>query len=76
MAKNSIVSYFNKNGLNIRFNSNSKKGGKMNRTLLAGICVFLIVASVGCSTIKGVGEDLGTVGGWVTRGSDNVRDGN
>ncbi len=48
----------------------------MSRVLLAGICVFLMVASIGCGTIKGVGEDLGTIGGWVTKGSDNVREGN
>jgi len=53
-----------------------KKGGKMSRALLAGICVFLMIASIGCSTIRGVGEDLGTIGGWVTKGSDNVREGN
>jgi len=47
----------------------------MSRVLLAGICVFLMVASIGCSTIRGVGEDLGTRGGWVTKGSDNIREG-
>lgn len=47
----------------------------MNKALLAGICLVLMVASIGCSTIKGVGEDLSTVGGWVTRGSDNVKEG-
>lgn len=47
----------------------------MSRTLLAGICVFLMVASIGCSTIKGVGEDIGSVGGWLSKGSDNVREG-
>lgn len=53
----------------------ANKGGEMKRALLAGICVFLMIASVGCSTIRGMGEDLGTVGGWVTKGSDNVREG-
>lgn len=48
----------------------------MNRALLAGICVLLMVGSIGCGTIRGVGEDLGAVGGWVTKGSDNVREGN
>ena len=47
----------------------------MNKMLLAGICLMLMVASVGCGTIKGVGEDLSTIGGWVTKGSDNVREG-
>jgi len=47
----------------------------MSRALLAGVCIFLMVASIGCSTIKGIGEDLGTIGGWVTSGSDSVREG-
>ncbi len=37
--------------------------------------MFLMVASIGCSTIRGVGEDLGTIGGWVTKGSDSIREG-
>ena len=47
----------------------------MNKMLLAGICLTLMFVSIGCSTIKGVGQDLSTVGGWVTKGSDNVREG-
>ena len=43
--------------------------------VLAGICLVLAVASIGCNTIRGIGEDLGTVGGWVVKGSDNVKDG-
>jgi len=43
--------------------------------VLAGICLVLVVACIGCNTIRGVGEDLGTVGGWVVKGSDNVKDG-
>jgi len=48
----------------------------MKRTLLAGICLVLMIGSIGCGTIKGVGEDLGAIGGWVTKGSDSVREGN
>jgi len=47
----------------------------MNKALLAVICLVLMIVSVGCSTVKGIGEDLSTVGGWVTRGSDNVKEG-
>jgi len=47
----------------------------MKKLLLAGICLSLMVASVACSTIKGVGEDVAAVGGWLTKGSDNVREG-
>jgi len=48
----------------------------MSRAFLAGICFVLMVVSISCGTIRGVGEDLGAVGGWVTKGSDNVREGN
>lgn len=43
--------------------------------LLAGICLVLMVVSIGCGTIKGLGEDVSTIGGWVTKGSDNVKEG-
>ena len=46
----------------------------MKNAVLAGFCLLLMVICVGCSTVKGVGEDLSTVGGWVTKGSDNVRE--
>ncbi|MCK5013995.1 MAG: entericidin EcnA/B family protein [Candidatus Omnitrophica bacterium] len=46
----------------------------MKKTILAGICLVLAVACIGCNTIKGFGEDLGTVGGWVVKGSDNVQE--
>lgn len=29
---------------------------------------------VGCSTIKGIGEDVSAVGGWIKKGSDNVKE--
>ena len=48
----------------------------MKKAILAGICLSLMVVSVACSTIRGVGEDIGAVGGWLTKGSDNVREGN
>jgi predicted small secreted protein len=47
----------------------------MKRVFLAGVCLVLMAMSVGCSTIRGVGEDLGTVGGWVKTGSDRVKEG-
>lgn len=47
----------------------------MKRTYLMAICLLLMVTSIGCSTIRGVGEDLTAVGGWVTKGSDNVKEG-
>jgi len=39
------------------------------------IGVAIVTTSINCSTIRGVGEDLGTVGGWVTNGSDRVKEG-
>jgi len=48
----------------------------MKKLVLAGICITLMLASVACSTIKGVGEDISSMGGWLTKGSDNVREGN
>ncbi len=47
----------------------------MKKIGLAVICLMLAIVVTGCSTIRGVGEDLGTIGGWVTKGSDNVREG-
>ena len=46
----------------------------MKRMLLAGICLVLAVASIGCNTIRGLGEDVSTIGGWVVKGADNVQE--
>jgi predicted small secreted protein len=46
----------------------------MNKALLAAICLVLIATSIGCNTIRGLGEDVKTVGGWVTKGVDNVQE--
>lgn len=50
------------------------KGVKMKKILLTGICLFLTVACIGCNTIRGLGEDVSTVGGWVVKGVDNVQE--
>lgn len=47
----------------------------MKKAVLGGICLILTVACIGCNTIKGLGEDVTTVGGWVVKGSDNVQQG-
>ena len=47
----------------------------MSRAYLAIICLVLMVTGISCGTIKGMGEDLSAVGGWVTKGSDNVKEG-
>jgi len=49
------------------------KGGIMNKVLLMVVCLSLAVVSVGCSTVKGVGEDISTIGGWLKKGSDDLR---
>ncbi len=46
----------------------------MRKVLLGGICLMLAVACIGCNTIRGMGEDVGTVGGWVVKGADNVQE--
>jgi predicted small secreted protein len=56
-------------------NSNRGKGQKMKRMMLAGICLVLMVACIGCNTIRGLGEDLTAVGGWVVKGADKVEEG-
>jgi predicted small secreted protein len=45
----------------------------MKRMVLGSICLVLAVVCIGCSTIKGMGEDVSTVGGWMVKGSDNVQ---
>ena len=47
----------------------------MKKISLLAVCLLLVVTSIGCSTIKGVGEDLSAIGGWITKGSDNVKEG-
>ena len=48
----------------------------MNKVLLAAICLVLMAISIGCNTIRGLGEDVTTVGGWVVKGVDNVQEKN
>ena len=47
----------------------------MRAALFLGICLALTITSLGCGTIKGIGKDITTVGGWVTSGSDRVKEG-
>lgn len=42
------------------------------------ICLFVLggllaLSIAGCGTIKGMGEDVSTVGRWLTKGSDTVK---
>jgi len=45
----------------------------MKRHFWLALSGLLILAIAGCGTIKGIGEDIGTVGRWLSRGSDNVK---
>jgi len=54
------------------FNMFTPKGGCMRRSILFGIAAFLIISCVGCNTIRGLGEDIGAVGGWMVKGSDKA----
>ena len=45
----------------------------MKKTYLFVFSELLLLAVVGCGTIKGMGEDISTVGHWLTRGSDTVK---
>ena len=47
----------------------------MGHVRLMVICLAFLVVGIGCSTIKGMGEDISAVGGWVTKSSDNVKEG-
>lgn len=46
----------------------------MRKIVLAGICLVLAVVCIGCNTIRGLGKDVSTVGGWVVKGADNVEE--
>jgi len=46
----------------------------MKKTLLLGVCLLLVAAITGCGTVKGLGEDVSTVGGWLTKGSDRAQE--
>jgi len=48
------------------------KGEKMRKMLLVVTCLMLVTI-VGCGTMKGIGEDFSTLGGWIKTGSDKVK---
>jgi len=47
----------------------------MKKTCLFVLCVLLILTVAGCGTIRGLGEDINTVGKWLMKGSDAVKEG-
>ena len=44
----------------------------MKRACFSVLCILLLISIVGCSTIKGLGDDIATVGKWLMKGSDAV----
>jgi predicted small secreted protein len=47
----------------------------MKKACLFILCGLLILSVTGCGTIRGLGEDINTVGGWLMKGSDAVKEG-
>jgi len=45
----------------------------MKKIYLLVFSGLLLLAMAGCGTIKGIGQDISTVGHWLTRGSDNAK---
>jgi predicted small secreted protein len=52
---------------------NGKRRREMKRIYLIVLGGLLALSIAGCGTIKGMGEDVSTVGHWLTRGSDTVK---
>jgi predicted small secreted protein len=46
----------------------------MKKFTWMGLTLFMAVILTGCSTIKGMGEDIRAIGGWISHGSDHVRE--
>jgi len=45
----------------------------MKKICLLVICGALIVSIAGCGTVKGLGEDISTVGRWLIKGSSAAK---
>ena len=45
----------------------------MKKACLFILSGLLILSIAGCSTIKGLGNDISTLGSWLTKGSDAVK---
>ena len=47
----------------------------MKKVCLLIVCGVMLLTLAGCNTIKGFGEDISAVGGWMIKGSENVKEG-
>ncbi len=50
-----------------------REEGKMKKLILFMVLFASVLVFSGCETIKGVGEDVSTIGNWLSRGSDKVQ---
>ncbi|MCK5082969.1 MAG: hypothetical protein KAR31_08705 [Candidatus Omnitrophica bacterium] len=46
----------------------------MNKLILSVVMLAAMVSFYGCNTIKGLGNDVTTIGGWITNGSEHVEE--
>ncbi len=46
----------------------------MKKVFLGIIVLTAVISFYGCSTIKGLGEDVSTIGGWIVNGSEHVEE--
>jgi predicted small secreted protein len=47
----------------------------MKKFVLFVLAGLLLTTVIGCGTVKGIGEDVTTIGNWLTRGSDRAKQG-
>lgn len=40
------------------------------------LITLALICLTGCGTMKGIGQDVGTIGDWTEKGSDEVRTAN
>ena len=46
----------------------------MKKIILIAMTLAFAVSLYGCNTMKGIGNDLTAVGGWITSGSEHVEE--
>ncbi|HLF18759.1 MAG TPA: entericidin EcnA/B family protein [Candidatus Omnitrophota bacterium] len=46
----------------------------MRKVILGVLTLALMGSLYGCNTIKGIGDDVKTVGGWISSGSEHVEE--
>ncbi|MCK5014941.1 MAG: hypothetical protein KAS66_14105 [Candidatus Omnitrophica bacterium] len=46
----------------------------MKKVILNVLVFAFVVSLAGCSTIKGIGDDIQAVGGWISNGSEHVEE--